>query len=1188
MQGAFAYADEGDEVQSTEEQLQGTTETVTEETLPVSEEEGVGETEDGSVSPASVLAVPAEESVSEEAGTTVSEGGISALAVVGEATVPSEQYPTIESAAADASVSTIVLTEANYNLTGSLNISRDLTFKSDSGAVITATGLTRHIYAWAPVRLAFTNVTLDGGGAGGGILLGAAGMSVIDGARIINCVSSDKGGAIMTAFDTGVSLTLTGSVVSGNSAVSNGGGVYCYGNIIVESCVISDNVSAEQGGGVYTFLGATISGSTFSGNRAVSFGGGVDAFSGTVTVGSGSHFSGNSISATGGKRGGGAVCGEVSDVLVSGTDISFDGNAAGVGSAIFANGQLDITDGTSAALANATISFTNNTGAYATYSGGVTNVNGNVLYSANYAAAQAGGELNLSGNVVVTGHNKHWGILAGSKLNIDGGKYTGNVGARQFATAWLDAKNCEISNNTDVESGGGDYATFMFTDGEGVHVKLTNVVMTGNANHSGDFGSGGALFYIRTGGAVEVDGLTYSGNTGTQNGLFRNWGPATVTNSTFTNNTGSNGTAFTAFGDGLNYKVDIIGCTFTGNVTTGGYSYGAIRVGGDALISGCVFTDNHVSNGGSACGGAVAFFGSRLHVTDCAFANNTSDGYAGHMLADAPEILIEDSTFDGGSAPYGGALYLQNATNAVVRSSSLTNNASDYYAGGIFVNNVKNFTASGLTAGSNRSMYAGVFYLRGTADGSNTAVIEDSVFTGNHADEFGGVFYARINGTLDVTGSTFTGNDATNGTDGWTGVGAFYANTVGTISGCTLTGNYAEDHGGALCVSADSELTIKDSLLSGNYVTAEEGEGGAVFTDDLSRLHTDGVTFESNSAPRVYARGLTTADETLHTENILDTVYTAVFPHAYNNADINYTPDEFALRYMRNFSAADAVFAFGGSGNPDDPFPLLLEAAEVEALGWTRDGYAFAGWTLDAEGLEPFDAPASFKDASITLYAQWTPMEVEVVPTVDPPVVPPVEPPVVPPEVPTVDTPVTPLTIAEVIAAAPAPVAAAIADATAEVLEVETPLADIDEEASPRAASENTWPLLNLILMILGAFVAVLAVAIRRKSEEEEDEQQPPVGDTRIPYSFSAPAGALAAEEKKHGKAKWMFAAVSVVAAVAGICFWILTEDFAGKMVITDRYTLMQGCIAAATLLTAILARALRPDGKERAEQAHI
>jgi hypothetical protein len=199
---------------------------------------------------------------------------------------------------------TIVLT------TGELAINRDLTIAGPGATVITVSGNhASRVFDIAASTVALSGLTVADGSAigtlGGGILNAGtltvtnsilSGNSAAAGGGIFNngmltitgaTVSGNAAGVLGGGIDNngGRTVFLTQSTLSGNSA-SAGGGIFNSGSLTVSSCSLGDN-SAGQGGGILNSnLGTlTITGSTFSGNSASgnsADGGGIDN-QGTLT-----------------------------------------------------------------------------------------------------------------------------------------------------------------------------------------------------------------------------------------------------------------------------------------------------------------------------------------------------------------------------------------------------------------------------------------------------------------------------------------------------------------------------------------------------------------------------------------------------------------------------------------------------------------------------------------------------------------------------------------------------------------------------------------------------------------------------------------------------------------------------------------------------------------------------------------
>jgi hypothetical protein len=121
----------------------------------------------------------------------------------------------------------------------------------------------------------------------------------------------------------------------------------------------------------------------------------------------------------------------------------------------------------------------------------------------------------------------------------------------------------------------------------------------------------------------------------------------------------------------------------------------------------------------------------------------------------------------------------------------------------------------------------------------------------------------------------------------------------------------------------------------------------------------------------------------------------------------------------------------------------------------------------------------------------------------------------------------------------------------------------IADEAAPRAASEQTWPLLNLLFMAAAVAVAVMAFVRRRREEGAEAE--------------------AAARRGNGTRRQRILTIIAAAVAALGALVWVFTEDFLGSMALADEYTLLQAVVTAAAVLTAALA--MRRKDAEDAQQ---
>ncbi len=251
--------------------------------------------------------------------------------------------------------------------------------------------------------LTVTDSILSGNSAanyGGGIFNNSGTLTVTDSTFTGNSVGTYGGGAISTISGT---LTVTGSTFSGNSGTYGSGISITNGaTVTVTDSIFSSNSATYSGGAIYS-IGNTsteVTNSTFSGNSANAGASFYNADGATLTV-TGSTFSDNS-----GDYGGGIL--NVDNATLSVTDSTFSGNSAtnnGGGILNDANGMIEVTNST----------FSGNS---AGAGGGLFNNGGTLtIYNTIVANSPSGG--NCSGSITDGGGNLVWGDTTCPGLNAD-------------------------------------------------------------------------------------------------------------------------------------------------------------------------------------------------------------------------------------------------------------------------------------------------------------------------------------------------------------------------------------------------------------------------------------------------------------------------------------------------------------------------------------------------------------------------------------------------------------------------------------------------------------------------------------------------------------------------------------------------------------------------------------------------
>lgn len=260
-------------------------------------------------------------------------------------------------------------------------------------------------------------LTVSGGGASKIFtitetpVVSISGMTLTNGNSVGTAPGNTFGGAVYNQGD----LTLTNVIVTGNTSLSDGGGLYnsVSDSMTLNNCVISNNISnsdnntSGNGGGLHSEGGSpvlNVSGSVFSNNTAQNgrTGGGLQIDGGTITI-TNSTFSGNTASSSGG-----GISMSLATVNITGSTIS---------------GNISTTSsGGGISLASSTLTLTNST------------ISGN-------SASTLGGGLSRSGSSIPT--IVHSTIVSNTAGGTGGGIYSSSTSG-----GTVNLGNTILGNNT--------------------------------------------------------------------------------------------------------------------------------------------------------------------------------------------------------------------------------------------------------------------------------------------------------------------------------------------------------------------------------------------------------------------------------------------------------------------------------------------------------------------------------------------------------------------------------------------------------------------------------------------------------------------------------------------------------------------------------------------------------------------
>jgi len=515
----------------------------------------------------------------------------------------------------------------------------------------------------------------------------------------------------------------------------------------------------------------------------------------------------------------------------------------------------------------------------------------------------------------------------------------------------------------DITITGGDVAGSQYgggVDNAGTLILNSGAVVSGNKAYS----YGGGIH--NTGTLIMNAGSEVSGNEATQMG----GGVASRTvGSEFTMNGGAiSGNKANYNGGGGVYNVNGVftmnGGAISGNSTVDGYFGGGVYNNGtfnmrqDGVVPPSI-TGNRAGEGGGVYNSNIAavfnFYGGTISNNVATYigggVNNdnraTMNMFGGSITGNKAVLGSTSSGFGGGICNWWGTVKMS--------GGEISGNQARF-GGGVFnfENNVYDMSGDALISNN-----LGLLYQYSSGGGVYNygffTMYDNAAIVGNSATWGGGVFNEAKRFTME--GGSIEGNSAVSGNGGGMYINYSYDPTSNAvINGGSITNNSTEANGGGIWVS-------------GTY------------------LHTltvaAGVVFSGNSAANAYSRD--PSDDAMYYAQIgnngAGVVWTDPFDQGYNNFDIGYLggPRLTLVTFMQNYSATDdTIFktvmvdlntAIGGQ-MPADP---------------ARADYEFTGWNALRDGTGTvYTDSAPLITANTVVYAQWTP--------VTPPVVPPVPP----------------------------------------------------------------------------------------------------------------------------------------------------------------------------------------------------
>lgn len=218
------------------------------------------------------------------------------------------------------------------------------------------------------------------------------------------------------------------------------------------------------------------------------------------------------------------------------------------------------------------------------------------------------------------------------------------------------------------------------------------------------------------------------------------------------------------------------------------------------------------------------------------------------------DLKFENITFDGGNAgtENGGAIWQNDATailafkNCAFKNNNATNGGAVYMAG-------SNMTAENTSFSDNTATTAaGAVGIAGTAE---LVSFTDCDFTSNTAGKHGGALQ-NCGGEktwLTITRGTFSNNKTTDGSGGGGAAITFRGDkpSITIIDGVVFSGNSAGCQGGAVRVNTVNDISIKNSVISGNKAL----DGAGLYVGGAASVKIDKTQISGNQS-KTYAGGI--------------------------------------------------------------------------------------------------------------------------------------------------------------------------------------------------------------------------------------------------------------------------------------------------------------------------------------------
>lgn len=218
---------------------------------------------------------------------------------------------------------------------------------------------------------------------------------------------------------------------------------------------------------------------------------------------------------------------------------------------------------------------------------------------------------------------------SGDEIVVQPGVYNEviNLLGKTLVVRSIDPESPQVRDQTVLDGAGHDFSVISIVSGEGPGTAVRGFTIRGGRGSNDIYRRGGGINVRLSNARIEY--CRFLGNEAQMGGAIGGYySTVEVGHGVFHGNsasaTGTNGGGAIGVIGGTTV---VLACDFRANATSGGARGGAIafHTNANGIVENCLFAENH-----AGYGGAIANWGSTVHLTNCTFSGNTA--LVGHTL----------------------------------------------------------------------------------------------------------------------------------------------------------------------------------------------------------------------------------------------------------------------------------------------------------------------------------------------------------------------------------------------------------------------------------------------------------------------------------------------------------------------------------------------------------------------------